>query len=234
MALKPADMGNCNPKLRCNGGVNDGVAYDPADPCFPGEVFDSALCDCRSEAGIYRITSVTNGTSMTNPAVTTRVYYANIPEPFVGTGGDLFRYTFVQFREDHDYSGSAFVNGSLTPDTAGEVSSCNSPGSGDRSLSVQNRTLTLLDSYCDNGITPPDGAGTGTGRVQIAAYNISNGCVESSTLEIQPTILWGGCATHRTAYVNYTIEYLGEGEFGDYVDIACLSGSSSVLKSYTC
>ena len=230
----PADMQTCDPKCRCGSGPCAGTAFSCDDPCQGSGKFNPATCECETEVGIYRITSVANGTSELDPSVTTFVYYANIPEPFIGTGGALFRYAFVQNRVDVNYSQSAFVNGSVSPDTLGELSICGQAGTGSRSLSIVNRTLTLSSSYCESGATPPDGAGTGAGSLYVAAYNMDSGCVEPSSLAIQPTVLWGGCATHRTAYANYTIEYLGEGEFGDYVDTNCLSGLSNILKVYTC
>lgn len=46
MAVQPADMNSCNIKNTCVGGVNDGVAYDPENPCTEGFIFDSFACDC--------------------------------------------------------------------------------------------------------------------------------------------------------------------------------------------
>jgi len=46
MALKAPDMDKCTPKRKCLGGPNDGIAYDPRDPCPAGSIFNSSLCDC--------------------------------------------------------------------------------------------------------------------------------------------------------------------------------------------
>jgi hypothetical protein len=46
MAVQLADMNNCDIKNTCVGGVNDGVAYDPSDPCPSGTVFNEQACDC--------------------------------------------------------------------------------------------------------------------------------------------------------------------------------------------
>lgn len=46
MALKAPDMESCNIKQRCLNGPNKGLAYDPGDPCTPGETFNSLTCDC--------------------------------------------------------------------------------------------------------------------------------------------------------------------------------------------
>ncbi|ADF42391.1 hypothetical protein S-CBS2_gp035 [Synechococcus phage S-CBS2] len=48
MALKPPDMESCTPKVVCLGGVNNGTAYDPSDPCPGGFNFDSSACDCKT------------------------------------------------------------------------------------------------------------------------------------------------------------------------------------------
>lgn len=57
MALKPPDMDKCTPKARCVGGENDGLAYDPADPCPSGATFNSLTCDCDYDTplGNYRV-----------------------------------------------------------------------------------------------------------------------------------------------------------------------------------
>lgn len=49
MVLKPPDMEDCAPKALCLGGVNDGTAYDPLDPCPDGTYFDSLACDCKTD-----------------------------------------------------------------------------------------------------------------------------------------------------------------------------------------
>ena len=46
MALNPPDMDSCVPKARCLSGPNEGLAYDPADPCPAPLEFDSLKCDC--------------------------------------------------------------------------------------------------------------------------------------------------------------------------------------------
>lgn len=48
MALKEPDMGICSYKKVCHGGPNDGLAYDPEDPCryMDHESFSYPFCDC--------------------------------------------------------------------------------------------------------------------------------------------------------------------------------------------
>lgn len=48
MALKTPDMTKCTLKKRCLGGVNDGLAYDPADACESGQEFNVEKCDCET------------------------------------------------------------------------------------------------------------------------------------------------------------------------------------------
>jgi len=62
MALKSPDMESCSPKVLCLGGVNDGLAYDPNDPCSGGLAFDPITCDCKAylpeTGGYWRWTGV--------------------------------------------------------------------------------------------------------------------------------------------------------------------------------
>lgn len=39
-------MGQCSKKRRCQTGPNQGVAYDPQNPCASGHEFSEFLCDC--------------------------------------------------------------------------------------------------------------------------------------------------------------------------------------------
>ena len=48
MAINPAPMGQCNKKTRCVTGPNQGLAYDPKDPCPPGHELAEDICDCCS------------------------------------------------------------------------------------------------------------------------------------------------------------------------------------------
>ena len=46
MALKPPDMTSCKEKRKCLNGVNEGLAYDPEDPCEHPAVFNALTCEC--------------------------------------------------------------------------------------------------------------------------------------------------------------------------------------------
>lgn len=50
MALKEPDMTSCKEKKKCLGGVNSGLAYDPADPCAVGFQLNELSCDCEPES----------------------------------------------------------------------------------------------------------------------------------------------------------------------------------------
>ena len=62
MALKAPEMASCREKVKCLGGVNNGLAYDPSDPCPNGQVFNEDSCDCEfflpNTAGYWRWTGL--------------------------------------------------------------------------------------------------------------------------------------------------------------------------------
>ena len=99
MAVKPADMDDCSIKTRCVGGVNDGVAYDPQNPCFSGLTFDDSACDCFTEAsyiGAWGYSNMTNLRSASSIVVNIepsydglgrlRTYTAGVAELPCGSG----------------------------------------------------------------------------------------------------------------------------------------------------
>ena len=46
MAIRPAPMGQCTLKTRCQTGLNKGLAYDSEQPCEDGFTFVQTFCDC--------------------------------------------------------------------------------------------------------------------------------------------------------------------------------------------
>ena len=46
MAIRPAPMGQCTIKTRCQTGANKGFAYDGTQPCEDGFTFVEPFCDC--------------------------------------------------------------------------------------------------------------------------------------------------------------------------------------------
>ena len=46
MTIKTADMTTCSKKIKPLWGPNEGVAYDPEDPCPDGYYWDESVQDC--------------------------------------------------------------------------------------------------------------------------------------------------------------------------------------------
>lgn len=81
MTLKEPDMTSCKEKKKCLGGVNNGIAYDPSDPCGASQVFNEDLCDCEyflpNTSGFWRWT----GTVKTIPVPSNASCFAAVSPP---------------------------------------------------------------------------------------------------------------------------------------------------------
>jgi len=67
MGICAADMKTCDKKNKCLFGPNEGLAYNPQDPCCGAGDFNASTCDCEQGCvSLYMVVTMVDGKVVTN------------------------------------------------------------------------------------------------------------------------------------------------------------------------
>lgn len=87
MSICAANMKSCDKKAKCLFGPNEGKAYNPKNPCCGLGTFDSSICDCTLNGGIYFVSvELSAGIDQRGPVAYS---YFHIDNPYFGEDGNV-------------------------------------------------------------------------------------------------------------------------------------------------
>lgn len=86
MSVCPANMRNCDRKKKCLFGPNQGIAYNPKDPCCGAGTFDEETCDCSAQHGCWHIQATNSGKDVV-PEKESLEFWQSVPKK--GEVGEL-------------------------------------------------------------------------------------------------------------------------------------------------
>ena len=171
MALLAPDMEDCCKKQRCTTGVNIGELYSTCDPCPSGQAFNSTLCDCQTQVGIWEIGIETYGKLGLRASLTLLV---EIPEPFFDESGQSIQKVVGRFRQSVS---AGIVWSSFEPDGPAGIAACPDAGLAGSvepfvkpGMRATLNTDLVCDSPDDDYFASPGSAG------HLVVANIVDGC----------------------------------------------------------
>jgi len=209
-APNPADMTKCNQKSRCVGGVNDGLAYDAANPCDAGAIFNAVACDCE-DSGCWEITRVRD-CRLDSGTLVIKWYK---PPSSVDQNGNIIYYKFFR-----GY-GASICPTNYYRDPCVESGSTPPGGLANWYDGGRSATVSLVNSSTCQQPWPP-GVDYTNYQVQTSAFFgifETYGDLPSDPVALESTDL-GGCAARcsgpLTATVTVSLRYLGPGQCSQY------------------